>query len=100
MSAPHGHDWRASRDEAPNGSRPGYACAREGCNTVYDGTQGVCLAPSALQKRLDDLAETARALSVDIRAARDAAEPGAKAAYRYPLRHVEQAVALIERAAK
>lgn len=56
--------------------------------------------PAALQRRLADLAATARTLGLDLRAARDAAEPGAKAAYRYPLRHLEQAVALIERAAK
>lgn len=56
--------------------------------------------PAALQRRLADLAATARDLGLDMRAARDAAPAGEKAAYRYPLRFVEQATALIERAAK
>lgn len=56
--------------------------------------------PQVIRARIEQLAADGRDLSVDMRAARDAAEPGAKAAYRYPLRHIEQAVAHIERAAK
>ena len=93
MNTSHGPDWRR-RDDGR------YYCCREGCGAVYGGAQSTCLAPDAIRKRLDDLAETARWLSVDMRAARDAAEPGEKAAWRYPLRHVEHAVALLERAAK
>ena len=100
MSAHKLHDWARVRREAPNGSAQRYACRRDGCDAVYEGAQTACLAPAALQARIAELAEAARDLSVDMRAARDAAEAGEKAAWRYPLRHIERAVAHIERAAK
>ncbi len=53
-----------------------------------------------LRDRIARLAEDANALSLDLIAARDAAEPGDKAGWRYPLRQVERAAALLERAAK
>lgn len=85
-----GHQWY--RAEA------GHKC--RDCPATYDGTTGgVCLAPAALARRLTALRDDARALANDLRTARDAAEPGAKAPFRYPLRHLERASALIAAAA-
>lgn len=95
------HDWKADpRSNAPNGSYPAYRCRRDGCGATYDGVQGICLAPSALSSRLDALLDEARALSIDLRTARDAAPDGGKAGYRLANQRVEQAIAKLAQAAE
>lgn len=53
-----------------------------------------------LSARLGALLDEARALSVDLRAARDAAPDGGKAGYRLANNRVEQAIAALARAAE
>lgn len=52
----------------------------------------------ALAERVVRLLADAEALAVDLRTARDAAPTGQKADYRYPLRAIEIAAALIRKA--
>lgn len=52
----------------------------------------------SLPERIVRLLADAEQLAVDLRAARDAAPAGEKHTYRYPLRDIEHAVALIRKA--
>lgn len=51
-----------------------------------------------LRERILRLLTDAEQLAVDLRTARDAAPAGEKADYRYPLRDIEYAAALIRKA--
>lgn len=86
------HIWKSNPIGTSN-----YTCAR--CGAAYVGSQGpACLAPEAPHERIAGLLADAEALAVDLRTARDAAPAGQKADYRYPLRAIESAAALIRKA--
>lgn len=53
---------------------------------------------AALAERALRILSDAQQLADDLRAARDAAPVGEKADYRYPLRNVEHAIALLRKA--
>lgn len=94
MTAVRFHDWGAG------GVDGAYACRRAGCEATYPyDVSAVCLAPAALSSRLDALLDEARALSADLRAARDAAPDGGKAGYRLANNRVERAIEQLSNAA-